>query len=231
MSTLTKETRLADLVTEHPASAALLDQLGIDFCCGGDVPLQKAAEDRGLDSETLVAALEALDAVKGGGGAHDVQAMTDAELIDHIVDVHHTSTREQLRWIADMFEAVISADGAGDSALEEMRERFTKLSEDLTEHMRVEEDELFPALRAAAAGGGPAASGLIEGLSEDHEVAGGALEELREIGGGYDLSSARSETHRLLMQSLAEFEADLHIHIHEENNVLFPRLRGEIVGK
>lgn len=53
---------------------------------------------------------------------------------------------------------------------------------------------------------------------------GRKLTALRELPGGYELSRALCSTHRSLLEGLQRFEADLHRHVHEENNVLLPRV-------
>ncbi|MEO8967544.1 MAG: hypothetical protein ABI355_08030 [Solirubrobacteraceae bacterium] len=45
------------------------------------------------------------------------------------------------------------------------------------------------------------------------------------LGGGYERERALCGTHRSLVDALTAFELDLHQHIHEENNILIPRVR------
>lgn len=227
MSRFSADTPIAEIVTQQPSTAAIFDQLGIDFCCGGGKPLSEAAGERGLDAQTLLTTLSALDAVQGDtAGAHEVLSMSSAELIDHIIGEHHARTRKQIPVVSDLLDTVVRVHGDGDASLAVMREKFGELAGELNEHMDLEESDLFPLCREVDEGGCPdVAPGLIEELTHEHRAVGEALSDLREIGGGYDQERAHCNTHRFLLQTLSELEEDLHVHIHEENNVLFPRAR------
>lgn len=226
MSSFSKETSLADIVTKSPSTAALFGQMGIDFCCGGERSLAEAAAERGLDPETLLVTLEAAAATHDAGdGAHDVAGLSTNDLVDHIVSQHHDKLRKDLPMIEELLDTVVRVHGEADPTLAPLRERFVEVSRDLSEHMQLEEEKLFPACRASHEGSISADSELIEELTHQHTDTGAALEDLRRLGGGYDEQSAHCGTHRFLLQSLAGFEHDLHVHVHEENNVLFPRAR------
>jgi regulator of cell morphogenesis and NO signaling len=230
MTELTPQTTVAEIVTRMPQTAAIFERTGIDFCCGGDRALAEVAAERGLDTQTLITTLTALEAAGGSTGAtHDVQAMSTAQLVEHIVMEHHARTRQMLPMVAELLDTVVRVHGDQDASLAPMREQFAALATELSQHMNVEEDDLFPLCVEAESG--TAASidpALIEQLAHEHTEVGEALARLRELGGGYDLEHAHCNTHRRLLQSLGELEADLHLHIHEENNVLFPRTRAAL---
>ena len=57
----------------------------------------------------------------------------------------------------------------------------------------------------------------------EHDSAGDALRAMRQASGGYAAPADACVSYQTLYRTLAEFEADLHQHIHLENNVLFPR--------
>ena len=46
---------------------------------------------------------------------------------------------------------------------------------------------------------------------------------MREARSGYTAPPEACISHQTLYEELADFEADLHQHIHLENNILFPR--------
>ena len=123
------------------------------------------------------------------------------------------------RSLTDACEARGIALGDERPELAELRDVFTALRNELEEHITTEEEELFPLVRT----GGPYDAEQVAELEHDHESAGSALAKLRELSGGYDLDRALCNTHRATLDGLRELELDLHQHIHEENNVLFPR--------
>jgi regulator of cell morphogenesis and NO signaling len=59
-------------------------------------------------------------------------------------------------------------------------------------------------------------------MSTEHDRDGELLAELRRLTGGYVPPSDGCASYRALYDGLAELEADTHLHIHKENNVLFP---------
>ena len=100
-----------------------------------------------------------------------------------------------------------------------------ELAADLRLHMQKEEWVLFPAIRAIEGGAHPGMpiSAPIGVMEHEHDRAGGVLSELREITGGYVVPPWACETFRALYHGLSELEATMHVHVHLENNVLFPR--------
>lgn len=207
---------VADLVLERPARARVLERLGLDYCCGGRRSLADACARKGLDVDAVAAELEAAPAGRDGC---DVAALSPPELCDHVVAVHHAYLREELPRIAGLLDRVVHAHSKHDPRLVFVRSAFLDLRAELERHTAEEEAELFPAIAA----GGAHAVGRFE---DDHAAAGALLERLSELTDGYDADAALCNTHRATLHALAELQDDLHRHIHEENNVLFPRVAG-----
>jgi regulator of cell morphogenesis and NO signaling len=208
---------VAELVLEQPSRARVFEELGIDYCCGGKTPLAEACATRGLAVDDALAALDA--AVELPTSERDWTTTPLAELCDHIVSEHHDRLREELPRLDGLLEKVVRAHGAERPSVIELRDTFTALRSDLEEHLAAEEEQLFPLVRA----GGPYDEEQVRELEHDHEWAGSALGRMRDLTGGYDLEQALCNTHRATLDGLRELELDLHQHIHEENNVLFPR--------
>lgn len=208
---------VADLVLERPARARVFEELGLDYCCGGKTPLADACEARGLLVDQAVAALEV--APEGPTPERDWTSVPLLELCDHIVAEHHDRLREDLPRLDGLLAKVVRAHATERPSVVELRDTFTKLRHELEEHLAAEEDQLFPLVRA----GGPYDAAQLDALEHDHEWAGSALARMRELADGYDLEQALCNTHRATLDGLHELERDLHQHIHEENNVLFPR--------
>jgi iron-sulfur cluster repair protein YtfE (RIC family) len=60
-------------------------------------------------------------------------------------------------------------------------------------------------------------------MEHEHESAGSGLRRLHELTNGYRVPDDACAAYRGLYDSLQRLEADLHAHIHKENNILFPR--------
>ena len=208
---------VADLVLEQPSRSRVFEELGVDYCCGGKRSLTDACEARGLPLAEAVAALDA--AANEPSQERDWTQAPLPELCDHIVRSHHQPLREELPRLDTLLEKVVRAHDDERPELAGMRDTFLALRTELEEHMTTEEEQLFPLVRS----GGPYDPEQVAALEHDHEWAGAALATLRDLSGGYDLDRALCNTHRATLDGLRELELELHRHIHEENNVLFPR--------
>jgi regulator of cell morphogenesis and NO signaling len=104
--------------------------------------------------------------------------------------------------------------------LGELQSVFSALRTELEEHMVKEEQILFPMI---AAGMGKQAGGPVSVMEHEHASAGDALKRLRELTDDYQAPAGACTTWTALWAGLAELESELHLHIHLENNILFPR--------
>lgn len=209
---------LAELVLDRPSAARVLERLGLDYCCGGRRSLREACADRSLDPDTVAVFLEReLDPV--GLEARDWTSAPPAELCAHIVEEHHGWLRGELPRLSHLAGRAASAHGEVQPQLRDLHEEFEQLRSELEEHITEEERELFPALTA----GRSLDAAQLEQLRHEHDGTGARLRRLRELAGDYATEKALCTTHRTLLQGLHGLELDLHQHVHEENNILFPR--------
>jgi regulator of cell morphogenesis and NO signaling len=235
MTTLTPEMPVGRLVAEDPRRARLFERLGIDYCCGGRAPLDRACREKGLDVAAVLGQLAAgedeAESRHDEHGPSEGAAATMGELIDHIVTIHHSYLYRELPRLADLAGRVIDAHGDRHPELWELRDVFESLRDGLRFHMLKEEKILFPSIARLAVAmevpefysGGVGNPILV--MEREHDDAGAALARLRALTDGYTPPADACPTYRALLDGLAGLEADLHVHIHEENNILFPRAR------
>lgn len=219
---------VGELVVANPDAAAVFEQLGVDYCCNGTRTLEEACRHHGIDPDTVAAMLDATRAEHTGdrSDAHDLSQTPFRELCEHIVVRHHGPLRVSLTRITKLLGTVVRVHGATRPELGDVHDAFAALSSDLEAHLRLEEDTLFPAcarLDGVIATPVPD-DDLLDHLKDDHHGVGAALFRIRELCGDYDETGALCATHRELLRSLHRFELDMHQHVHEENNVLFPRV-------
>jgi regulator of cell morphogenesis and NO signaling len=228
-SAITADTTIGALVAARPLLARFFNRLGIDYCCGGKQSLATACTRRGLDIASTLALLQSADAVLTAGPAEvDAAAMGLAQLADHIVATHHAYLKAELPRLVEMADRVGTKHGWRDARLPEVASAVSMLAAEMLAHMDKEEFILFPAVRAIEAGAeagicGGDLSGPIRQMEAEHESAGQLTAKLRELTDGFTPDAEACNTHRALLAGLAEFESDLHRHVHKENNVLFPR--------
>lgn len=229
MNTIDPEKSLGELVVEQPGLARTFEELGFDYCCGGKATLADAAAEHGLDPRTVVSVLAAEGrALEAGSGERDWREVPFTELCDHIVSVHHTFLRRELPRIEELLEKVVSRHGETVPTLPQLQAEFKTLHADLIDHIDREEQGLFPLCRGLDGDAelSPEAVPQLGMHEAAHSNVGEGLARMRELAGGYDTSAALCTTHGVLLEALRGLEVDLHQHIHEENNVLFVRLRG-----
>jgi len=228
-SQFTPETTIGAIVAARPALARVFERLGLDYCCGGKQTLAAACGRKGLDPQTVAVMLEAAAvAVVAGPVEVDAAGMTLAQLADHIEQTHHRYVKTELPRLLEMAERVGRKHGWRDARLPEVYQTVLALTEEMMNHMHKEEAVLFPIVRDIEVG---AADGFhcgsianpIRQMEREHESAGNATARLRELTNGFTPGPEDCNTHRALLAGLADFEADLHRHVHKENNILFPR--------
>jgi regulator of cell morphogenesis and NO signaling len=222
-----------EVVLANPAATRVFEELGIDYCCGGEKPLQEActAARRGIDE--VLARLEALQNGPLDVQEKDWQREPLTALAEHIVATHHAFVRSECPRIAALLNKVCGVHGANHPELLRVRDVFAGLTEELSAHLLKEEQVLFPYIVSAEkqAGHGLAAPASCFGtvrnpihmMMLEHDNAGNALRELRRLTNDYALPGEACVSYRTLFEALQAFEADLHRHIHLENNILFPR--------
>lgn len=229
MNTLDPEQTVGDYVRQKPTRAHVFESLKIDYCCGGKVSLALACEKRGIDVGDVLQAIKANDEQADSGTLADVDSMGLTELADHIQATHHAYLRKELPRLDAMTEKVSQVHGDKDERLFKMRQAFVALKAELEPHMMKEERILFPIVRQLEAASkrqefhcGSVANPIRQ-MEHEHDQAGQALAILNESTDGYTPPDWACNTYRALLDALARLEADMHQHIHKENNVLFPR--------
>jgi regulator of cell morphogenesis and NO signaling len=231
---VTTEKTVRDLVQEFPSATRVFEKLGIDYCCGGKRPLEEACNAANLSVAQVLDSLEAAEkAAQISPDARDWQTEPLAELVAHISNTHHKYTREEMSRLGPLFAKVCSVHGKNHPELNNMRAVFHGLAQELTMHMMKEEKMLFPyivRMEEAVIQKEPilpppfgSVQNPVTMMEHEHDNAGEALRALREMTGGYTVPPDACISYQTLYHALAEFEADLHQHIHLENNILFPR--------
>lgn len=226
---LTPDMTLGDVVATYPATMPMLESLGIDFCCGGKRPLDVAANEAKIPLETVLAVLRTtiLQSQMAPSDSRDWQTVPLDELIEHIVEKHHTFMHRELPHISEMMGRVQRAHGDHHGAmLTPLAAAYAALRKELEKHLAEEEDPIFPTiLRVVAGERGGAAIAAISQLENEHEAAGELLAQMRSLTSNYQLPADACNTFRMLYETIQEMEVDLHEHISLENNILFPRTR------
>lgn len=219
-------TTVGEIVAQVPGRSRVFQKLGIDFCCGGKKPLAQACAEKGLDIAEVLRLLESSDAP---AGEVDPATMTMTELADHIQNTHHAYLREELPRLQQMANRVATVHGKHDARLVDVASVLNSFVDELASHMMKEEQILFPMIRHLDRTSGPISfhcgslANPIRMMEYEHESAGNGLERMRALTDDYTPPDWACNTYRATLAGLAQLEADMHVHVHKENNVLFPR--------
>lgn len=229
MAAIHLEETVGALVARRPALSRVFEEVGIDYCCGGKKPLEQACREKGVDAAQLVATLELADDDAEGDSTAQADSMTLTELADHIEATHHAWLKAELPRIDRLTEKVARVHGDRDVRLRQVREVFLRMARELTFHTMKEEQVLFPLIRqleesdALPAFHCGSVGNPIRQMELEHDEAGGALEQMRALTDGYTPPPDACNTYRAMLDALYELERDMHVHVHKENSILFPR--------
>jgi regulator of cell morphogenesis and NO signaling len=223
---------VGQLVAERPGRARVFEELGIDYCCGGRLPLAEACARRGLDPVEVRRRLDQADAA-APPPATDWASAPLAALCEHIVETHHEYLRRELPRLGAFLAKLAAVHGERHPELGDALRVFGPFADELRLHLVKEERVLFPLIEQIAAGAVPPSAEVLQPIrvmEADHDGAGAALAELRRLTAGYSVPADGCNTYRAAMAALAELEADLHTHVHKENNILVPRVERLVAG-
>ena len=230
---ITPDRIVGELVVENPDRSRVFEQFGIDYCCGGRQTLAVACAKAKADLDRVLALLERNDQASGDSSEPDWSTAPLSELARHIVERHHVYLRSELPRLAKLVFQVVSAHAEKHPELREVGRVYAALHAELSTHMMKEERVLFPIVdmmeAASAKGEGMplchcgSVGNPIAVMEHEHQDAGDALARMRVLTNGYTAPADGCPTYHALLDGLKRLEADLHIHIHKENNILFPR--------
>jgi len=229
MTTSATDRTVGQIAAESPAALRVFEKHGIDFCCGGKIPVAEACSRKGLDPAGLLAEIDQAIRTPAEDPTDWLTAPLPA-LIDHILDTHHAYMKTQLPRVEARLAKVLHAhsDRHGDM-LRALAAVYGAMKAELDGHLAKEEIVLFPLVRALDGGAkaGPFHCGSVQNpirvMFMEHDSAGEALAEMRRLTSDYTAPEDACNTFKALYFELAEMESDLHRHIHLENNILFPR--------
>ncbi len=223
MNKLNLELTIGESVTLNPELVKVYMDYGVDFCCGGDRTVREAVERDTDDLENLIAdaekAMEAASQFSVDSKQMKLSDFTTDQLIDRIVREHHAYLKKELPVISELMFKILMVHGESHPELYDIHKIFGGLKTELEGHLVKEEVLLFPKLIE----GGKECKALIEELEDEHDGAGDALHELTDLTNHFKVPEDGCTTYQLVFDKLKVLVADMYMHVHTENNVLFKR--------
>lgn len=222
---------IGELVATDYRTASVFKKFGIDFCCQGSRTINDACETKNLDSKLVVDDLNALTQ-SSASDSIDYQSWPLDLLADYIEKKHHRYVEEKTLEIKPYLDKICRVHGDRHPELHEMNEHFNATAGELAKHMKKEELILFPSIRKMvkiklenSTFNAPSFGTLqnpIQMMMDEHLTEGERFRKIEALSNNYTPPQDACNTYRVTFALLQEFEQDLHMHIHLENNILFP---------
>lgn len=232
MATLQITDTIGSIAARDYRKAEILRKKGIDFSYDGNRTLEEVSRKIGVATEQLEKELNQVNAIKINADK-DFTEWTLDYLIDYIIHVHHIPAKENAVIIYDMAEQALYQRGGYHAELSKLAAALFFFFDDFLVHLRVEEQILFPAIKELSRikndtgkNCRPALSSVLKSipiLQKEHLASAKDLESFRSLTYGYMLPADAGEAQKNLFRKMKEFEDDLFMHVHLENNILFPK--------
>ncbi|WP_058308368.1 iron-sulfur cluster repair di-iron protein [Gracilibacillus massiliensis] len=219
----------ADIVKVYPKASDFFKNAKVDFCCGGDQPLQTILDKKKkpVDGQQLISSInQSFQKWKEAGNKEvNWDEVSPSEVVNHVMQHHHHYLNEELTPLSQFVTKIYRVHGANHPHLEELYKFYHQYKMEMEGHMIEEERDLFPLFEQYEKNPTEALKNQILNLNEtmiqDHEFVGELIQKMNEVTNNYTLPEGACNSYRITYERLAELEHNTYQHIHLENNVLF----------
>lgn len=230
--TIQEEQNIGELVALDYRTAAVFKKYGIDFCCQGNRTINDACRANHLDKKLVISDLSTLFH-SPSENTIDYASWPIDLLVDYIEKKHHRYVETKTQEIKPYIDKICKVHGDRHTELLKIKALFDTATGELAKHMKKEELVLFPFIRALAkaklqhstlvAAPFGTVQNPIQMMMHEHSVEGNRFREIEALSDTYTPPAEACSTYQVAFALLKEFEQDLHLHIHLENNILFPK--------
>lgn len=223
---------IGQFVAEDFRTAAIFNEYGIDFCCKGHRSIEEVCIKNNVNTEELLHKLDAA-AQLNTDETIDYKSWPLDLLAEYIEKKHHRYVEEKIPVLRQFLDKLCKVHGLKHPELFEINKLFTASAGELASHMKKEELLLFPYIKkmvkatldnkAIQSPQFGTVKNPIQAMMEEHDTEGGRFREISALTNKYNPPADACNTYKVTYAMLEEFEKDLHLHIHLENNILFPK--------
>lgn len=221
-----KDQSVGEIVVNDFRTASLFKKAKLDFCCGGKKTLKQACTDKNINVDKLVKEILKLQSVTVET-EKDFKNWPLGDLIDYITNTHHKYVLKTLPELVGYTKKVANSHGQIHPEMIEVANLFESINSELLQHLKKEEEVLFPAIKELLVKNSLETKKLLSSeisrMSEEHEFVGDAMDQIRILTRNYTPPETACNTYIVTLKLLNQFEDDLHDHIHLENNILYPK--------
>lgn len=229
---ISKENIVGELVTKDYRTASVFKQYGVDFCCNGNISIDAVCAKNKINTDELIAKLE--EVLKANTtSSTDFDSWPLDLLADYIEKKHHRYVDTKCLEIIPYITKIANVHGGRHPELIEVEELFKASAGELAKHMKKEELVLFPYIRKMVKATQDSSvkaephfgtvRNPIKMMMMEHDTEGDRFRKISSLTNNYTVPEDGCNTYRVTFSLLKEFEEDLHMHIHLENNILFPK--------
>jgi len=223
---------VGEIVAGNIKTTHVFKKHGIDFCCGGGISIKTACDQNKIDISTLVTELLSVDEKAPEDIDYNLWELDD--LVKHIVEVHHSYVMESIPLILQYSDRVREVHGLNHPEVIKINKLFYDASNELVPHMKKEEEMLFSHISKLVEAKKDGLSSVpdscfgtvtnpIRMMNQEHDGVGEIFRTIADLSSNYTPPVGACNTYQALYSKLQEFEEDLHLHIHLESNILFPK--------
>jgi regulator of cell morphogenesis and NO signaling len=228
---------VSDIVRNDFRTAEVFNKYGINFCCGGNLPLKQACQLHNVNIESIEIELEKVANPICLPPTVRFEDWSVEFLVDYILNVHHSYIKQILPDIRTSLKSFTSSHKSKYPYMPEVEEAFNDFATELSEHIDHEEDSIFPYLKLISTTYKRKeiyGSLFVRTLSKplgliietEHKRIVSLLLQLRRTTNNYTHDTEVCPNHQVIYQKLKEFDADLVQHKRLEDNILFPKAIG-----
>jgi len=230
---ITIQSIIGEVVAQDYRTASVFQSYGIDFCCKGGKTLGEACKAQNIAAEEVISSLHQSISNETDRST-DYRSWPPDLLTEYIEKIHHSYVEGKIQEIRPFLQKIVQVHGKQHPELATIEALFNQSAGELTMHMKKEELILFPYIRkmvklknsgeeCLAAPPFGSVQNPIEMMHQEHDSEGERFRQIAALSNNYTAPDDACNTYRVTLAMLKEFEEDLHLHIHLENNILFPK--------
>ena len=215
---------VSDIISINPEAIYILSEYGIHFYTTLDVKIKNLTLNRRDDYPEIIHKI--LNYKTGIFKTIRPALWSVSLIIRYIVENHHQYLHDKLPELQDLIRQLATHFGTDFPHLQVLESRFNQFIEEILDHLKDEEDKIFPLLTGYSEKEKITKKDQVEIMDkinwiiEDHFLAGDNLQAIRRICNNYQLGQNDIPGLKLLYQELIELEKDFLLHILFENYFL-----------
>lgn len=225
---ITAKNTLAEVVRDYPQTIPFFNELHLDYCCGGGIPLEEAVKGTDLDANKIAADLNDYIAEHNAKPASQndslehFKSLSIPDMLSDLEATHHVVERKLWAEIDTDLNKILLVHYAHHGVmLTKLHHLFGLLRTDLEEHFAREEKLVFPLMRTYPRPNLEILT-LVQNLITDHTQAGDVIKEIETLTDHFTAPADACPTFKRTYALLEELFNDIFVHIFKENSIVFP---------